>query len=173
MSTRSLIARKTETGWEGIYHHWDGYPEALGATLFELFNGHFDQDAKTMLAFLLDEHRGGWSTINGADFSLPAGFSNSLDMDTPHGPRCFCHGDRSEGPLDLVTEATASAMGAEYCYVIDSDTSVMTVLERKCDNDAHATSMFGMDAGDVLNQVRWEQIGEVPLMALEPDWKSL
>ena len=34
MSTRSLIARKTEDGFEGTYHHWDGYPTGLGYTLW-------------------------------------------------------------------------------------------------------------------------------------------
>jgi hypothetical protein len=30
MSTRSVIAVATPTGWEGCYVHWDGYPTARG-----------------------------------------------------------------------------------------------------------------------------------------------
>ena len=29
MSTNSTIAVKTEKGYEGIYCHWDGYPEYM------------------------------------------------------------------------------------------------------------------------------------------------
>lgn len=73
MSTRSVIARKTQTGFTGVYHHWDGYPSGLGATLFELFNGQFHRDLEALLKYLIDDHPAGWSTINGADFTLPAG----------------------------------------------------------------------------------------------------
>lgn len=73
MSTRSVIARKTQTGFTGVYHHWDGYPSGLGAMLFELRNGHFKRDTQAMLRYLIDEHPAGWSTIINADFSLPSG----------------------------------------------------------------------------------------------------
>jgi hypothetical protein len=33
MATRSSIARRTATGVESIYVHWDGYPDGVGATL--------------------------------------------------------------------------------------------------------------------------------------------
>ena len=35
MATRSFIARQTEAGYEGVYCHWDGYPEGVGAVLQE------------------------------------------------------------------------------------------------------------------------------------------
>lgn len=73
MSTRSVIARKTPSGFKGVYHHWDGYPSGLGATLFGLFNGHFKRDLNAMMKYLVDDHPAGWSTINGADFTLPPG----------------------------------------------------------------------------------------------------
>lgn len=74
MSTRSVIARATSSGFTGVYHHWDGYPSGLGATLFELFNGHFKRDLSKMLGYLIDQHPAGWSTINGADFDLEPGY---------------------------------------------------------------------------------------------------
>jgi hypothetical protein len=75
MSTRSCIARLTgpET-FKGVYHHWDGYPTGLGATLWRLYHGFFQQDLEKMLGFLIDSHPAGWSTINDADFTLEPGF---------------------------------------------------------------------------------------------------
>lgn len=74
MSTRSVIARRNGNGFTGVYHHWDGYPSGLGATLFQLRNGHFKGDTQKMLSFLIDQHPAGWSTICGADFSIEPGF---------------------------------------------------------------------------------------------------
>lgn len=71
MSTRSIIARKKGNGFEGVYHHWDGYPEGVGQTLFKVNKKIFAGDTERMLKFLIDEHKGGWSTING-DWRLPA-----------------------------------------------------------------------------------------------------
>jgi hypothetical protein len=73
MSTRSVIARATPTGFKGRYHHWDGYPEGLGATLFQIHREVFSGDTGAMLKTLLDKHPAGWSTINGADWSLKPG----------------------------------------------------------------------------------------------------
>lgn len=75
MSTRSVIARKDGMSFKGVYHHWDGYPSGLGATLFELRNGHFKGDTQAMLSALIDDHPAGWSTINGADWTQCPGFT--------------------------------------------------------------------------------------------------
>lgn len=72
MSTRSVIARKTQEGFRGVYHHWDGYPSGLGKTLFEVRNRFYQGDTKRMLKYLIDDHSGGWSTIN-KDWTKPAG----------------------------------------------------------------------------------------------------
>lgn len=76
MSTRAVIARRNQegAGFEGRYHHWDGYPKGLGATLWELYHGHFRKDLGTMLQVLLDDHPAGWSTINNADWNLVPGY---------------------------------------------------------------------------------------------------
>lgn len=76
MSTRSCIARPTESGFTGVYHHWDGYPSGLGLTLWQLAQpmGPFHGNIGKMLKVLIDEHPAGWSTINGADFSLKPGY---------------------------------------------------------------------------------------------------
>lgn len=79
MSTRGAIARSHEIapdvmGFRGVYHHWDSYPEGLGATLYDLYHTVFNRDLDRMLRVLIDEHPAGWSTINGADWTLPAGY---------------------------------------------------------------------------------------------------
>ena len=91
MSTRAAIARAVDKGdggihFEGRYHHWDGYPTGLGATLYEAYNGFFQRDLDAMLKYLVDDHPAGWSTINGSDFSLEPGFFDSFD----HNGTCVC-----------------------------------------------------------------------------------
>jgi len=71
MATRAIIARQRGDGWEGRYHHWDGYPPGLGAALYDLYNGHFQRDIGRMLAVLIDDHPAGWSSIIDADWSQP------------------------------------------------------------------------------------------------------
>ena len=46
MSTRSIIARKTDEGFIGTYHHWDGYPSGVGQVVAEGFK------------------KGGWEYLN-------------------------------------------------------------------------------------------------------------
>lgn len=81
MSTRSAIARPAGDGWEGRYHHWDGYPTGLGSELWSLFHGRFEGDVEAMRRVLIDEHPAGWSTIVGADWSQEPGFVDSFDFD--------------------------------------------------------------------------------------------
>lgn len=79
MSTRGAIARPVGEGFEGRYHHWDSYPEGLGATLFYLRNGFFGGDTDALLAYLVDSHPAGWSTINGKDLTRDPGFLGDID----------------------------------------------------------------------------------------------
>lgn len=81
MSTRGAIARVAgPKSFVGVYHHWDAYPSGLGKGLFELYNGHFERDLPAMMKALVDDHPAGWSTILGADWSLPAGFRDTEMM---------------------------------------------------------------------------------------------
>ena len=79
MSTRGAIVRVDGDGFKGVYHHWDSYPSGLGATLFSLYQGHFNHDLERMLKELIDDHPAGWSTINAKNFSSPIGYQ-SLDQ---------------------------------------------------------------------------------------------
>lgn len=92
MSTRSVIARKTPTGFTGVYHHWDGYPSGLGSTLFEVRKTIFAGDTGRMLKYLIDCHPAGWSTIN-ADWSKPEGYrpDDALQICTICGKESWRH----------------------------------------------------------------------------------
>lgn len=83
MSTRGLIAKPEGDAWVGTYHHWDSHPSGLGVTLMEAHAGHFNGDVEAMIAYLVDGEKVGWSTINGADWSLPKGWHDSQNPDEP------------------------------------------------------------------------------------------
>ena len=77
MSTRGCIARITSNEGEtmkfkGVFAHWDNYPSGTGKTLFNLRNGHFKGNTEEMLKVIIDNHKRGWSTINGNfDWNIP------------------------------------------------------------------------------------------------------
>ncbi len=190
MSTRSCIARRTGEGtFQGVYHHWDGYPTGLGATLFRIYRRHFKKDLVAMLAFLIEQHPAGWSTINNADFKLPAGYQEARyrkkrngDDDyakpIPHGPICYCHGGRQE-EASPVTQA--DDCGMEWAYVFDIEKRLMHVLERVYTDNAVSTAganlggkhMVGMFGCGTPGNQRWQEIAAIELNGPEPDWKSL
>lgn len=190
MSTRASIARRTgPTTFKGVYHHWDGYPTALGATLWKLYHAHFERDLEAMLTFLIEKHPAGWSTINNADFKLPAGYQeatyrkkrngdNDYSKPIPHGPICYCHGGRHE-EASPVTEV--DDCGMEWAYVFDIEKKLMHVLERVYTDNAvsmagqnlggkHMVGMFGCGAP---GRQRWLDLATIALDGPEPDWESL
>lgn len=163
MGTRACIGRMVNgkpTEFRGRYHHWDGYPDGLGKTLFELYNGHFKRDLAAMLTLLLDEHPAGWSTINDKDFTEAPGFDGA-------GPNCYCHGDRSES-AHVVTQANASDIGCEYAYVFGADEH-MHVLSSYCETGEKMIGAFGW--GDPKGT--WREIASVDLLGAAPDWAKM
>lgn len=175
MSTRGCIARKTNNGFKGIYNHWDSYPTALGATLYNLYNGHFKKDLKAMLKYLIDEHPAGWSTINNKDFNLPPGF-NEIPKDPKdydkhfekNNPECYCHGQRKEKAW-VVTDKNAAGSGCEYAYVFDEVENKMFVMSAFHRDGNKAIGMFG--CGD--ENAVWEAIAVIALNESEPDWEVI
>lgn len=87
MGTRGIIAKPDGDGWMGRYHHWDSYPSGLGVTLLSVYDSVFDGDVDAMIEYLVDGEPVGWSTINGADWSLPKGWHDRHD---PDGPCALC-----------------------------------------------------------------------------------
>jgi len=136
VSTRSCIARIKGDGFEGVYHHWDGYPSALGATLYSLYKSRIFGGLRDMLSMLIDEHPAGWSTINDVNWNMEPDYSNS----ERERPNCFCHGERSESSQVITQD---DDMGMEWAYVFDEHTHTMTVLERIRPEGNHAVGLFG------------------------------
>lgn len=159
MSTRGVIARKTEDGFCGVYHHWDSYCDGLGATLFEVFNGHFKRDMGAMLKYLIDEHPAGWSTINGRDFAKEPGYDSD-------GPNCYCHGTRSEKG-NVITQNNASNCGCEWAYVFSGESTMEIYSSYKSDG-RKMIGAFGM--GDP--QACWCLCDTIDLSKAEPDWSK-
>ena len=171
MSTRSIIARKTEEGFAGVYHHWDGYPTALGQTLWGLYHKG-DKDLDGMLALLIDSHPAGWSSINGVDWTQPIGYVNDYAKGKEmNAPMCFCHGDRAE---EGWVANQNSKCGAEFAYVFGKDvvneTDVMQIYEKQTDDGTHVMEMFGMTAEDG----RWKLIKTLDLLSDEQiNWDNV
>lgn len=125
MATRGCIARKTNSGFTGVYHHWDSYPSELGKTLYSLYNGHFNKNIDNMLSFLIDGHPAGWSSVNDCDFNFPAGFGGD-------GPQCYCHGERAEEE-DFLDENILDEelhRGIEYIYIFNKENMEIITTEK-------------------------------------------
>ncbi len=177
--TRAAIARLTQVSpvrFAGRYHHWDGYPSGLGATLWQLYHGHFQGDLDPILKVLLDDHPAGWSSLHATDFDQEPGFADPLDSanQSADQPQCYCHGDRNEEGW-LVTERNASGSGCEWAYVFTSAKSTdgkrhdtMLVLSSYTPH-GKMIGMFGM--GD--DEAMWPVVAVVDLNGKEPDWERI
>ena len=181
MSTRGAIARLTGVTpprFRGRYHHWDSYPTGLGHTLWTLYHGHFGRDLRALLHVLLDEHPAGWSTLNGADFSLRPGFTELANRGTEEedkargiAPECYCHGDRAEEAWE-VTQANAAGSGCEWAYAFapghDPQHDVMLILSSYRPSGQKMIGFFGQGDPDSI----WATVGVVALSGAEPDWEQ-
>lgn len=107
MSTRSIIGRPAGDGFEGRYHHSDGYPSGLGFELHRRYREVYGGDVARMTAHLIDEHPAGWSSL--------------------FDDRCYCHwqGREVEGGSMLTClcpapedKSRCSPLSAEWAYVI-------------------------------------------------------
>ena len=176
MSTRSIIARKTEEGFEGTYHHWDGYPSGLGYSLWHIYKSiAIDQEGslEDMLDLLIDAHPTGWSSINGVDWTQPIGYvSDYAEGKARNAPMCFCHGDRQETVDEPFTNLTNC--GAEFAYAFEKDkekeTDLMHIYEKQYDDGSHAMEFFRMTNPDGA----WQLVETVDILERkEPYWKGI
>lgn len=123
----SVIARPTESGWEGRYVHNDGHPTIRIPLLRALYAGPFAGDLDAMTKFLVDAHPAGWSQL-GLDPTVDTGYVNwhqrsgtsISDAVNDRGFRCYCHGDRNEGPY-LHDENNTDSSLSDWVYVLRSD----------------------------------------------------
>ena len=177
MSTRGVIARLTGVlppQFRGRYNHWDSYPSGLGQTLWKLYYEQFDRDLNAMLRVLIDEHPAGWSTINGADFTLASGFTELPNPEETEAARpvCYCHGDRAEEAWE-VTEKNAAGSGCEWAYAFapgnHPEHDAMLILSSFRPSGQKMIGFFGQ--GDP--QSVWAVVVVVALQGKEPDWDAL
>jgi hypothetical protein len=117
MSTRSAIGWKTETGWDGVYVHFDGYPTGRGPELWKVLMEKFvlnkgrlgvlnkgDTALQSFVDIYIKGHRGGWS-------SFPK--------------ECYCHSadfvmrDGQKNNEPYMTEKRSDPLFIEWVYVID------------------------------------------------------
>ncbi|GAA2254823.1 hypothetical protein GCM10010232_50050 [Streptomyces amakusaensis] len=63
LSTRSFIARPTDSGFEGLYCHYDGFPDHQLPLLLAAYNHRFAGDLDAMTRHLIDDVPVGWSTL--------------------------------------------------------------------------------------------------------------
>ena len=100
MSTRSVIAMKTENGYIGVYCHFDGYISGVGKILFE---NYFDE---TKLKKLIAE--GSISSLG-----KRIGTKHSFD-ERPKNETTFYHRDRGE-KIQILTWKTPEQIIRNMC----------------------------------------------------------
>ena len=198
MSTRSAICRLTDEGeltFIGRFHHWDGYPSGVGKTLFEILRSHFGGDIEAMLKVLIDDHPGGWSTIN-RNWDLPVTTAQEEDDNAPcrechrtkkqhtkrmHAwryviaaedskpPICYCYPGHTAEQAYFITEQTLADTWCEYAYLFNVDSRHLLILDSS-DLSKYPGVMFKKKQG---GYERWSLIADVNLDGDEPDWGAL
>lgn len=106
MSTNATIARPADPsgpdaayGWSvGVYVHYDGYPTGVGAAIFDALAAH-DGDVEATRRFLIDDETHGWSSLAGADFSLPPTWSEGHVSPSPPQSYRFRRGEVAQPHL--------------------------------------------------------------------------
>jgi hypothetical protein len=122
-----------------------------------------------MLAYLIDQHPAGWSTINGMDFAAEPGFEENGFKTA--GPHCYCHGGRHEEE-SIVTDANAADIGCEYAYVFGTDDighPFMDVLSSYTPSGQKMIGMFGQG----VRYSKWRFMTRVDLTGPAPDWAKI
>ena len=107
MATRSFIAQKKEDGsFEGVYCHWDGYPDGVGKTLFS----HYKDPEKIQ------------KLIDGGDMSVLKETPEECEYYTQRGEALKIHktpGFKENTDAGMFyLKQTANTMGCEYLYLM-------------------------------------------------------
>jgi len=115
MATRSFIAKKTKTGYKGIYCHHDGYPSGVGATLKMHYTNpkKVDQllklgDISSLRRYPGEKH----------DFDMDLDLLEVRGWTTAYGRDRGEKGTRAKTVKTFdALERLADRMGTEYLYV--------------------------------------------------------
>jgi hypothetical protein len=175
MATRSVIARKTEQGWSGVYHHWDGYPSGLGAHLWKLLRDRYAGDVERLLAEVVDAHPGGWSHLMEGDILTPRPGGHALGLTVRgRGPACYCHtyaeaeypeatfhGCECRDPN--VEDPSCNPPEIEWVYVFDPSSRTLEVLA--------AVPAGKNQAGE--DRYEHRSVVTVDIDGPEPDWGEI
>jgi hypothetical protein len=122
MARRGAIGRMNGSmNFLGVRHTKQSDPAQLGKTLWHLYHHVFNKDLNRMLTVLIDEHPGGWSTINGADFNLPPNYKDASGA----GPKCYCHGI-SSSMVGIITREDFNEL--EWVYAFNTETSELQIF---------------------------------------------
>ena len=158
MSTRSVIARigEHEGKFAGRYVHADGMPTSMGATLWSLFHGHFNNDLQKLLAYLIDapHAQAGWSALVGKDFRLKPGYT--WQKATADGakyevyskrpdyrrPQCFA-GRPGEEPYMFTEKDFENGTDVEWLYVFDEAERKLFVRDVSAKEDVAVIDLTG------------------------------
>ncbi|MEI5100914.1 hypothetical protein RB200_23230 [Streptomyces sp. PmtG] len=118
MSTRSCIARPTETGYTGIYVHQDGYPSSRLPLLLAACQHRFAHDVEAVSVHLIDQVTIAWDEL-GTD--LLDGAPKSLLKQLTGGERWPSREmdnittlDGSPPEREVITEANSSDLSWGY-----------------------------------------------------------
>ncbi|MGW2858259.1 hypothetical protein [Streptomyces sp. NPDC001205] len=121
MSTRSFVARPTETGYAGIYVHFDGYPSSRLPLLLAAYQYRFNRDVEAMSVHLIDEVTIAWDELgtdllDGAPKSLATQLAGrerwpSRQMEN------VVNADGSPAEREVITEANSRSL-VEWGYVL-------------------------------------------------------
>ncbi|WP_405734888.1 hypothetical protein OG607_41340 [Streptomyces sp. NBC_01537] len=120
LATRSFIARPTETGYTGVYCHWDGYPSHQLPLLLAAYQYGFASDLDAMTRHLVDDVPVGWSTL-GTDLldSAPEPLREELSGGEQYPSRALddiVTAMGSSPPRMTVTDTSTS--GLDWGYVL-------------------------------------------------------
>jgi len=165
MSTRSIIGyNESARKWKGVYHHWDGYPSALGVTLLELAK---EKGTDFIRKEIVEAHPAGWSTIN-RDWSqkpLPLDRDSNCSKEEKKPPEYY-KPENEDWRSEFFTEKDEpGTAGSEYLYLITKKDTI-AVYTCKYVTGKHKgqrmIGMFGMGAPDIGRgkEVKWVKIGE-------------
>jgi len=129
MSTRSVIARigASEGEFSGVYVHWDGAPSTRGTLLWKIIHEEFKGDLKSALAYWIDKHPAGWSSIENRN--------------------CYCHPSKSKDanfkgrkpePANEITHkhAVKGDTDLEWAYIFDEEHNRLFVRDLRHDAES-------------------------------------
>lgn len=177
MSTRGAVAIKTETGWRGVYNHFDSYPEGLGKDVWDHLKTQVDS-LKDFATKLLETDD--WRNYLGGGLCEYCGKRGLGQPHTINGTIIGKDGipdpeakDHMHGDLgDKITNDNNDALFIEYVYVIDVDEKTMTILTNVRLEGTTEVTHPNRETYDSPNYGH-SKVVTVSLDGDEPDWEAL